>query len=128
MIDINRDVEILIGRILIMIIFVMSLLGKVFGFRDSVIWTESYFTLIPGELLIIAAIIVEIIGITSILLGWKMRIGAYALIIFTIPVTFIFHTDFSLSHEIALFFKNFAIVGALLLLARMSPGKYSIDG
>ncbi len=71
---------------------------------------------------LIAAIALEIFGGISILLGIKTRWGAAMLIIFLIPATLIFHTDFSTEIEQAMFLKNLAMLGGLLMLIRYGGG------
>ncbi len=44
------------------------------------------------------------------------------LVIFLIPATLIFHTDFSTEIEQAMFFKNLAMLGGLLLLIQYGGG------
>ena len=71
---------------------------------------------------LIAAIAIEIIGGLSVLLGIKTRWGAVMLVIFLIPATAIFHTDFSTEIEQAMFFKNLAMLGGLLMLIQHGGG------
>ena len=68
------------------------------------------------------AIALEIMGGLSVLLGIKTRWGAAMLIIFLIPATLIFHTNFSTELEQAMFFKNLAMLGGLLMLIRHGGG------
>lgn len=71
---------------------------------------------------LVAAIALEILGGLSVLLGIKTRWGAAMLIIFLIPATLIFHTDFSTEIEQAMFLKNLAMLGGLLMLIRYGGG------
>lgn len=54
-------------------------------------------------------------GGLSVMLGYRARWGAIALIVFLLPATLIFHGDFSQKTQIVMFLKNTAILGALLL-------------
>ena len=78
-------------------------------------------------LLYIAAVIIELGGGLSVLLGYKVRWGAIALIIFLIPATLIFHTNFADQIQQIMFMKNIAMAGGLLLLAVGGDTAYSID-
>lgn len=68
------------------------------------------------------AIALEILGGFSVLLGIKPRWGAAMLILFLVPATLIFHTNFSTEIEQAMFFKNLAMLGGLLTLIRDGGG------
>ena len=71
---------------------------------------------------LIGAIALEILGGLSVLLGIKTRWGAAMLIIFLVPATLIFHTDFSTELEQAMFLKNLAMLGGLLMLIQHGGG------
>ena len=71
---------------------------------------------------LVAAIAFEILGGLSVLLGIKTRWGAAMLITFLIPATLIFHTDFSTELEQAMFLKNLAMLGGLLMLIQYGGG------
>ena len=71
---------------------------------------------------LVAAIALEILGGLSVLLGIKTRWGAAMLIIFLIPATLIFHTDLGTEIEQAMFLKNLAMLGGLLMLIRYGGG------
>ena len=46
--------------------------------------------------------------------------------LFLIPATLIFHTDFSQQTQMIMFLKNVSIMGGLLLLIAYGSGPYSI--
>ena len=70
------------------------------------------------SIFLVGAIALEILGGLSVLLGIKPRWGATMLVVFLIPATLIFHTDFSTEIEQAMFLKNLAMLGGLLMLIR----------
>ncbi|MFQ5459043.1 MAG: DoxX family protein, partial [Myxococcota bacterium] len=83
--------------------------------------------------LLTLAIIFELLGGLSILLGWKTKAGALALFLFLVPVTLIFHNFWTYPPEqqqmqMIMFLKNLAIMGGLLMLAGAGPGPLSVDG
>lgn len=80
----------------------------------------------PGLFLIIA-ILFELPGGLSILLGCKARWGAIALALYFIPVTLIFHSHFDDPTQAAMFMRNLAMLGGLLLIAYFGPGPVSLD-
>ena len=69
----------------------------------------------------------ELGGGLSVLLGYKTRWGALALVIFLIPTTLIFHTKFSDPVQVIMFMKNLAILGGVLMIASFGPGPLSLD-
>ncbi len=75
-----------------------------------------------SSVLLIIAVILELFGSLMILFGYKEKIGAVLLIVLLIPATFIFHPFWFMeghAYEIqsAMFFKNLAILGGLMLIA-----------
>ena len=71
---------------------------------------------------LVGAIALEILGGVSVLLGIKTRWGAAMLIIFLIPATLIFHTNLGTELEQAMFLKNLAMLGGLLMLIQYGGG------
>ena len=74
------------------------------------------------SVLLVAAIALEILGGLSVLLGIKPQWGATMLVIFLIPATLIFHTDFSTEIEQAMFLKNLAMLSGLMMLIQHGGG------
>ena len=74
------------------------------------------------------AIALEMLGGLSILLGIKVKWGAAMLIIFLIPATLIFHHDLSTELEQAMFLKNMAMLGGLLMLVQYGGGSLVLFG
>ncbi|MFQ5550419.1 MAG: DoxX family protein [Gemmatimonadales bacterium] len=121
----------LAGRILLALIFVVSSLLKA-GAWDQ---TTGYMAhkgmpLIP--LFLAGAIVVELLGGFSILLGFKAKVGATVLFVFLIPVSLIFHNFWALEGveqqvEMTMFLKNLSIMGGLLLVIGLGTGPLSLD-
>jgi putative oxidoreductase len=111
----------LLARILISALFIWSGTNKIMhpvATQENMSAHGMPFTLF----FLIAAIALEILGGLSVLLGIKTRWGAAMLVIFLIPATLIFHTDFSNEIEQAMFLKNLAMLGGLLMLIRYGGG------
>jgi len=121
----------LIGRFLISSIFIMSGLSKIGGWEQTAGYMASKG--MPAVTLFLAgAIIFEVLGGLSVLLGFKARLGAIALIIFTIPAALIFHNFWAFEGmeqqtQMIMFMKNLAIIGGLLLITSFGSGPLSID-
>ena len=78
------------------------------------------------------AIAVEFLGGLALLIGFKARWAALAIFLFLIPTTLIFHSASGLSGQEAQgqmihMMKNLAIMGGMLMVFAVGPGKYSID-
>ena len=114
----------LFGRIFISSLFIINGIGKIFNYESTVEFIESYN--LPG-IIVVPGIIIEIIFPLLIIAGYKTRISAFILTIFTISLAFIFHFDFSDQMQTTAFLKNIAISGGLLFLITKEPGRFSID-
>lgn len=121
----------LLGRLLLAYIFLMSGYGKITGFAGSAKYMAKYG--MPAiEPLLVAAIIVELVGGLALAVGWKARWAAWALFLFIIPTTLIFHAYWAVPADQAYgqlihFQKNLAIMGGMLYVALMGPGRLSLD-
>jgi putative oxidoreductase len=73
-------------------------------------------------------------GGLSVALGYRARWGAWALVAFLVPVTFMMHGFWRLSDPVlvhtqqALFAKNISMLGAALMVTYFGSGPISIDG
>lgn len=79
------------------------------------------------------AIFLKLLGGICVLFGWNIRLGAFLLLLFLIPVTFIMH-DFWYKigddrvHQLTEFWKNTGIAGGLLLLVAYGiPGNGKLE-
>jgi putative oxidoreductase len=85
-------------------------------------------------LLVPVAGVMALAGGLSVALGWKARWGAWTLVAFLIPVTWMMHafwkqSDAAAFHiQQAMFVKNLSMLGAALLLTQFGAGAMSIDG
>lgn len=118
----------LAARIFLSVIFLRSGINKLLDFGG----TQQYMAAngIPAGLtgfLLVCSIILELGGALSVLLGYKARWGALALILFLLPTTLIFHTNFAQEMQVIQFVKNLAIVGGLLMVVYFDSGPLSLD-
>lgn len=121
----------LIGRALIASLFVISGARKAFYFTATAGFMAKLGMPVT-DVLLAAAILLEITAGLMIAFGWRTRIAAMALLAFTIAATFIFHAFWTydaaqLSNQLNHFMKNAAIAGALAYLATYGPGPVSVD-
>ncbi len=121
----------LIGRILLMLLFLDSGYSKIGGFAGTVGYIGSKGLPMP-EILAGAALVVELVAAALIIIGWKTRWAAAALVVFTLIATFFFHNYWAMPAaqqmmQKLMFLKNLAITGGLLLLIAFGPGRWSVD-
>jgi putative oxidoreductase len=114
----------LLARVLLGLIFVMSGFRKITGFESTQQYMASYGIPLTAVFLV-GAIVVEILGGLSIILGLWARAGAAALVLFLIPATLIFHTEFGQRTQMIMFLKNLSIMGGLLLLMVHGAQEYA---
>ncbi len=116
----------LIARILVGGMFLMSGINKLTDFANTVQFAQSVGLPSP-ELAIIIAIVAEVLGGLSVLLGYRIFWGGLILVLFTVATSVIFHADFGDQIQMILFTKNMGIVAALLYMMRFGSGKLSIE-
>jgi putative oxidoreductase len=76
---------------------------------------------------LVGAIFFELIGVITLVLGYFARFGAFLLLIFLIPTTIIFHTNFAEQGQMIHFMKNVSMFGGLLVLLAVGAGRFSFD-
>jgi len=116
----------LIGRILVAFIFLMAGINKI----GNPSGTQAYmaaFGMPFTRFFLVGAIAIEILGSLSLIAGYYTKLGAWALIIFMIPTTLIFHTNFSDQNQFIHFMKNVSMTGGLLYIATYGAGAWSMD-
>jgi putative oxidoreductase len=120
------------ARILISQIFLLSGLMKIIDWSGTeaqmaqrgMFWIPFFH---------VAALLTELAGGLSLLLGYKARLGALSLCLFLIPVTLTFHNFWTYAdpkehkENMMMFMHNLTLMGGLLLVMIFGPGPLSID-
>ena len=114
----------LIGRILLSALFLIEGIGKISMQEDVMMYMENYG--IPG-ILFIPAVILEILFPLLLIVGYKTKLAAFVMALFTFTVAIIFHTDFSRGMEMVFFLKDLAIAGGFLMIFVYGANKISLD-
>lgn len=120
-----------LARFLVALIFIMSGVGKLFGFSQTAAMMGSVGFPAPS-LFLIGAIFIEIVGGVLLLVGYKTRWASLALIVFLIPATLIFHAanladPAQTQQQMIQVLKNLAILGALVKFMADGAGAYALD-
>ena len=126
-----KDLLDLIGRIFISLIFLFEAYDSIAFFKHTKETMSEYGLNWQQDFLLYFTIGFLIVGGILVLIGYYVNIGAFLLLIYWVPVTFIVYSFWNDPEEIQhlhsiFFMKNIAIVGGLLLLIVNGSGRYSI--
>ena len=113
-----------LGRILLSSLFLIEGVRKFFFQEETIMYMEEYG--VP-EILFFPSLILEILFPILLIIGYKTRISALIMALFTLSVAIIFHTDFQNQMELIIFLKDIAIAGGFLIIAANEPKICSID-
>jgi putative oxidoreductase len=113
-----------LGRILLSSLFLIEGVRKFFFQEETIMYMEEYG--VP-EILFFPSLILEILFPILLIIGYKTRISALIMALFTLSVAIIFHTDFQNQMELIMFLKDIAIAGGFLIIAANEPKICSID-
>jgi len=114
----------LIGRIFLSVLFLIEGIGKLFTQEQVITYMEDYG--VPG-ILFIPAVVVEILFPLLLIVGYKTKLAASVMTLFTLTVAIIFHTDFSDGMQLISFLKDLAIAGGFMIIIAYGSNKFSID-
>lgn len=120
---------VLLGRIFYSAIFI----GSGIGHFSSAAIEYAHLAGVPmAGFLVPFSGTIAILGGASILLGYKARLGAWLIVIFLVPVTFMMHKfwiagepNVALMQQ-AMFMKNLSMLGAALLITYFGSGPMSL--
>ena len=113
-----------LGRIFLSTLFLIEGTNKIFNYEGTVQYMENFD--VPGYLAI-PAIILEILFPLLLIIGYQTKIAALVMMIFTIVVAIIFHTNFDDQMQFINFFKDIAIAGGFIIIFVNGAGKFSVD-
>lgn len=126
-----KNVYDLIGRILVSLIFIFEAVDSIVYFKQTKLIMTEYGIHWRKDLLLVGAIIFLILGGLLLLTGYRIKLGAFLLLLYWLPVTFIVHSFWNDPQEVQrvhsiYFMKNLGIAGALFLMIANGSGKFSI--
>lgn len=116
----------LVGRIMMGGLFLMSGFSKIAAPVPTLGYIGAVGLPAPQVALGIA-ILIEVVGGLMLLLGFRMRLAAIVLALFTLATAAIFHSNFADQNQLIHFLKNVAIAGGLLNMAAFGAGALSLD-
>lgn len=121
---------VLIGRILFAMIFLLTIMSH---FSGKAVGYAAAKGVPAASVLVPLSGVIAVAGAISIMLGYKARWGAWLIVIFLVPVTFMMHafwkeTDpVQMQMQMGNFMKNISMLGGALLITYFGAGPLSID-
>jgi len=127
----QRDVLLLLARILLVILFIMFGWKKIVDFPGTIAFMGSEGAPAPIISAAISVVMELFVGV-AILVGFQTRALALLLALYTIGTGIIGHHYWTMTggeqiNNMIHFYKNIAIAGGLLALCAAGPGRFSID-
>ena len=116
-----------LGRAMISALFLLSGVSKVAAPAMTIGYIQAMGLPLPTIAFGLAAT-VEIVGGLALLLGFRTRITAVILLLFTLATAVFFHNQLGDQNQFIHFFKNVAIAGGLLNIVAFGAGRISLDG
>lgn len=122
----------LVARLLLAAMFVVSGYSKIGpGFAGTVGYISSV-GLPLAQAAAVASIVVEIGAGLALIVGYKTRWAAWALLVFTLAAGLLFHNFWAMPAadqlmQQVMFMKNLGVAGGLLMLSVAGPGMWSVD-
>jgi putative oxidoreductase len=119
-----------IGRVLFSFLFLMTIFGH---FSSQTIGYAASQGVPMASVLVPLSGIIAFVGAVSIMLGFKAKLGAWLLVIFLVPVTFMLHKFWTVSDpmmhqmDMAMFMKNISMLGGALMITYFGSGELSLD-
>ncbi|MBY0334457.1 MAG: DoxX family protein [Acetobacteraceae bacterium] len=127
----NLDLALLVARILLVVIFPISAYYKIIGWPGIVGMLAQQGAPLPmlGGYIAIA---VEILGALLVVIGLWTRWAALVLILYVAGTSIIAHRFWEFAPpaqfgQMMQFFKNLCMIGGLLLVAVIGPGRYAVQ-
>ena len=115
-----------VGRFLIGAPFIMTGLGKLAAYSATVGYIASVGLPMAGLGWAIA-VLMEAGGGALLLLGYRTRLVAPLMALFTLATAVFFHHNFADQNQMIHFLKNIMLVGGLLNIAYFGAGPVSLD-
>lgn len=114
------------GRLLLSAIFLLSGISKISAPAGMIGYIESVGLPFPS-LALALAILAEVVGGIALILGYRTRLVAAGLAVFSIATALVFHNQLGDQNQFIHFFKNLAMAGGLLQVVAFGAGRFSLD-
>jgi len=115
-----------VGRLLIGLPFAMSGFGKLAAYGPTVAKISAVGLPVP-PLAFTVAVVVEPGAGLLLIAGYRARVIAIALALFSLVTAALFHSNFADQNQMIHFLKNVMLAGGLLQIAAFGAGAISVD-
>jgi putative oxidoreductase len=116
----------LVGRVLLSAIFILSGLSKLAAPTATIGYiSSSGLPLAPVGFAV--AVIIEVLFSIALILGYRTRLVASVMAVFTMATALAFHNQLGDQSQFISFFKNVAMTGGLLQVIAFGAGRFSLD-
>ncbi len=116
----------LVGRLFISAIFLLSGFSKITNPAGMIGYIAAAgLPFAPVGLGL--AIAIEILGGLALVLGYRTRLTAALIAVFTLATALLFHNNLADQNQFIHFFKNIAITGGLMQIVAFGGGRFSLD-
>lgn len=127
----NNATYLLIARITMGVLFIVPAIRQIMTYAG----TAKYFASLgfpAPEAMVVIAVIIELVAGAMLIVGWRTRWAAWALIVYVIIATAMAHRFWQFPeaqqfNQLNHFLKNLAIIGGLLYIISFGPGRLSVD-
>ena len=126
----SKQLIVLLGRFFFAAIFLMFGLGH---FSKQMIGYAASQGMPLASIAVPVSGLIALAGGLSILLGYRANLGAWLIVLFLVPVTFMMHKFWAVADpmmaqmQMAMFMKNISMLGGALLISQYGAGPFSLD-
>lgn len=127
-----KDILELLARACLATIFIFEARDSILNFGRTRRQMEAYGFSWNTDTLLYGACIFLILGSLLLLLGYRPKLGAWMLLCYLVPITFVAHDWWTISESpdrrtmSIVFMKDLAIIGGLLMVAVNGSGRFSM--
>lgn len=128
--SLGQSAVVVLGRLLFALIFVMA--GANHFNKQTIGYAGSQGVPLASIAVPLSGVL-AIAGGLSILLGYRAKLGAWLIVLFLIPVTFLMHKFWGVADpmtaqiQMVMFMKNVSMLGGALLISQFGAGPFSLD-
>jgi putative oxidoreductase len=125
-----QSAVVVLGRFLFALIFLMA--GANHFNRQTVGYAASQGVPLAAIAVPLSGVL-AIAGGLSILLGYRAKLGAWLIVLFLVPVSFMMHKFWTVTdpmmaqNQMVHFMKNVSMLGGALLISQFGAGPFSLD-
>lgn len=116
----------LTGRVFLSAIFLLSGVSKISASEGMIGYINAVGLPFPTLALAIA-ILLEVAGGVALILGYRTRLVAAGLAVFSVVTALAFHSQLGDQNQFIHFFKNIAMAGGLMHVVAFGAGRFSLD-